>query len=125
MDQAAAAQAAANAAVAAVAANPQILVPKVEIGDGINVAGNNGGPPAAVMNFVNSAAGGAKLTNEIGMVIDEDLGLKPNVNHIDQGDDSLNGSSNTSMENWSEQPTMKVKVRYVRDKRLVQTSGKQ
>ena len=73
-------------------------------------------------------------TNEIGMVMDEDattsaqaklsvsqlhasaasgVGAGAATNSAAGGgadDEAINGNSNTSMENWSEQPTMKVKV---------------
>ena len=72
--------------------------------------------------------------NEIGMVVDEDattsgqaklpvsqlhasaasgVGAGAATNSAAGGgadDEAINGNSNTSMENWSEQPTMKVKV---------------
>ena len=72
-------------------------------------------------------------TNEIGMVMDEDATTSAQAklpvsqlhasaasgvgagatNSAASGgadDEAINGNSNTSMENWSEQPTMKVKV---------------
>ena len=72
-------------------------------------------------------------TNEIGMVVDEDAttsgqaklpvsqlhasaasGVGAGATNSAAGggadDEAINGNSNTSMENWSEQPTMKVKV---------------
>jgi len=101
-----AASVAAAAAAAASIQHPQLqlpdhqmLVPKVEIG----------GDPAAAGD-----GGSIKISNEIGMVIDEDLASTPKSGilggiHDQSNDDPLNGSSSTSMENWSEQPTLKVK----------------
>ena len=57
---------------------------------------------------------GNKVMGEVGMVVDEDA--KPagaaaaGLNASGNDEEALNGSSGTSMENWSEQPTMKVKV---------------
>ena len=48
----------------------------------------------------------ADVRGEVGMVVDDES----SKNH--QDDDTLNGTSNTSMENWSETPNIKVKVSF-------------
>lgn len=92
--------------------NNQLLVPKVEM-DTSTAAG------------VIASSMGARPTTEIGAVVDEDLAAAAaaaatstpgNSIHIDpavQGEETPNGTS-SSMENWSEQPTMKVKVKFLR-----------